>query len=296
MKRIIFTHGKNPKPTPAAHRQQLLRCLLHGVAKVNPVVAAEIEADDCFTLVSWSRLFYAEHRAIADLLPWIDRLLAEADPPADLKTARPLKYRLARTLYTLGDHLPWLIPLIPDPRVRRSIQETDHYFNNHDNTACRIRELQKVPLRAAAARGERTLLIGHSMGSIIAYDALWELQHLEGLNSCVDWLLTLGSPLGMHYVQHRLAGRATGSTPRYPCNFNQWINISSRGDLVALDPILANDFREMIDNHCIDSIRDMRNDVLNHYRDGKGLNVHKSYGYLVNPHVAQVIVEWWQQA
>ena len=296
MKRIIFTHGKNPKPAPAAHHQQLLRCLLHGVSKVNPQVAAEIEAHDCFTLVSWSHLFYPERLDLADILPWIDRLLAEADPPADLQAARPLKYRLTRMLYTLGDHLPWLIPLIPDPRVRRSIQETNHYFNNHDNTACRIRQLQKAPLCEAVERGERVLLIGHSMGSIIAYDALWELQHLEGKHSCVDWLLTLGSPLGMRYVQHRLAGSDNRSPGRYPCNFNHWVNISSRGDLVALDPLLANDFRAMTDTGCIDSIRDMRNDVLNHYRDDKGLNVHKSYGYLVNPHVAQVIVEWWQQA
>ena len=100
----------------------------------------------------------------------------------------------------------------------------------------------------------------------------------------------------MHYVQHRLAGREVSLARRYPCNVNRWVNISSRGDLVALDPLLANDFREMIDNGCIDSIRDMRNDVLNHYRDDKGLNVHKSYGYLVNPHVAQVIVDWWRQA
>ena len=295
MKRIIFTHGKNPKPLPAEHRQQLLRCLLHGVAKVDGEIAAEIETSDSFTLVSWSHLFYEEYRNMADDLPWIDRLLTEADPPADVKAARPLKYRLARAMYTMGDHLPWLIPLIPDPRVKRSIQETNHYFRNRDNTACHIRQLQKAPLRAAAERGERVLLIGHSMGSVIAYDSLWELQHLEGLNRCVDWLLTLGSPLGMHYVQHRLAGREVSLARRYPCNFNRWVNISSRGDLVALDPLLANDFREMIDNRCIDSIRDMRNDVLNHYRDGKGLNVHKSYGYFVNPHVAQVIVDWWRQ-
>lgn len=296
MKRIIFTHGKNPKPPPAEHRQQLLRCLLHGVAKVDHMIAAEIETSDCFTLVSWSHLFYAEHRAVAEALPWIDRLLAEADPPADVQAARPLKYRVARTLYTIGDHLPWLIPLIPDPRVKQSIQETNHYFCNHDNTACRIRQLQKAPLRVAAERGERVLLIGHSMGSIIAYDSLWELQHLEDLHTCVDCLLTLGSPLGMHYVQHRLAGRNARLLGHYPCNINHWVNISSRGDLVALDPMLANDFHAMLDNGCVSSIRDMRNDVLNHYRDDKGLNVHKSYGYLVNPHVAQVIVDWWRQA
>ncbi len=296
MKRIIFTHGKNPKPPAAAHRQQLLRCLLHGVARVDREIAAEIESSDCFTLVSWSHLVHAQSPDIMEVLPWIDRLLAEADPPADVKAARPLKYRVARTLYTIGDHLPWLIPLIPDPRVKRSIQETNHYFCNHDNTACQIRQLQKAPLRKAAEQGESVLLIGHSMGSIIAWDSLWELQHLEGVRTCVDCLLTLGSPLGMNFVQRRLAGRDARHLGHYPCNINDWVNISSRGDLVALDPLLANDFRAMIDNGCVNSIRDMRNDILNHYRDGNGLNVHKSYGYLVNPHVAQVIADWWRHA
>jgi hypothetical protein len=40
----------------------------------------------------------------------------------------------------------------------------------------------------------------------------------------------------------------------------------------------------------------MRNDIMNNYRDDKGLNVHKSYGYLANPHVAQVIADWWRVA
>ena len=296
MKRIIFTHGKNPKPPAQEHEQQLLRCLLHGVHKVDSEVAAEIESSDCFSLVSWSHLFYDTVLDIADVLPWIDRLLAEADPPADLRAARPLKYRAAKAMYTVGDYLPWLIPLIPDPRVKRSICETNAYFSNHDNSACHIRQLQKEPLRAAGARGVRILLIGHSMGSVIAYDSLWELQYLEGVGDCVDCLLTLGSPLGMNYVQRRLRGRDAGHLGHYPCNINRWVNISSRGDLVALDPSLANDFRAMTASGCVTEIQDMRNDIMNHYRDDRGLNVHKSYGYLVNPHVAQVIADWWRDA
>jgi hypothetical protein len=296
LKRIIFTHGKNPKPPAAAHRQQLLRCLLHGVSGVDREIAAEIESSDCFTLVSWSHLFYERSRDIVDVLPWIDRLLAGSDPPADIRAARPLKYRVAHALYMLGDLMPWLIPLIPDPRVKHSIEETNHYFSNRDNTACLTRQLQKAPLREAAGRGERVLLIGHSMGSIIAWDSLWELQHLEGLQTCVDCFLTLGSPLGMNYVQRRLAGQDARILGRYPCNIDRWVNISSRGDLVALDPSLANDFHEMIDNGCVGSITDMRNEILNNYRDANGLNVHKSFGYLVNPHVAQVIADWWSQA
>ena len=125
---------------------------------------------------------------------------------------------------------------------------------------------------------------------------MWELEHLEGFRGCVDTLLTLGSPLGMNYVQRRLIGQNEQQLGQYPCNIRNWINISSRGDLVALDPSLENDFRAMIGNHCVESIKDMRADILNHYRDNLGLNVHKSYGYLVNPFVAKVIADWWRDA
>jgi hypothetical protein len=74
------------------------------------------------------------------------------------------------------------------------------------------------------------------------------------------------------------------------------VNISSRGDLVALDRSLANDFREMVEQNHIESITDQRSGIYNHYRDEKGLNVHKSYGYLANPVVAQTIADWWGSA
>ena len=64
--------------------------------------------------------------------------------------------------------------------------------------------------------------------------------------------------------------------------------------VVALDPSLADDFREMLGHPGVESITDMNEGVYNYYRDSHGLNVHKSYGYLVNPHVARVIADWWK--
>jgi len=134
------------------------------------------------------------------------------------------------------------------------------------------------------------------MGSIIAYDALWELDHLEGIRPCVDCFLTIGCPLGMNYVQKRLIGMQHHHPRIYPGNIRRWVNVAARGDLVALDPTLADDFHGMVLQHDVDSITDLRYGVYNHYRDNKGLNVHKSYGYLVNPHVARIVYEWWNES
>jgi len=297
LNRIIFVPGKNPKPPPDMHRRQLLRCLLHGVRRIDPDIADDIAASDSFYLVAWNALVYDTQRDIEEDKRWIDQLLLrQSYREADIREARPLKYRLTRAMYQVGDHIPWLIPLIPDRRVKLSIRDTEIYFSNRGNIGARIRDLQKQPLREAAAGGKRVLLIGHSMGSIIAYDALWELDHLEGVKRCVDCFLTIGSPLGMHYVQRRLIGMGRGRNRVYPQNIRQWVNIAARGDLVALDPSLADDFRDMLRRHNVQSITDIKNGVYNVYRDNHGLNVHKSYGYLVNPHVARVIAKWWKAA
>ena len=297
MKKIIYVPGKNPKPPPSQHREQLFRCLLQGVQRIDPAIADDIAATDSFTLVAWNRHFYDAVIDIEQITPWVDRLLAQQTfPESDIAAVRSIKYRLARLLYQLGDHLHWLIPLIPDKRIKASIQETERYFSNHNDIACKIRGLQKQPLREAAENDDKVLLIGHSMGSIIAYDSLWELHHLENLEDCVDTLLTIGSPLGMHYVQQHLSGLNNQQVPSYPGNLRQWINISARGDLVALDRSLADDFRAMIDHQQIESITDWREDIFNHYRDSKGLNAHKSYGYLINPVVSKTIADWWRTA
>lgn len=289
--------GKNPKPPAAQHRQQLFRSLLEGVRRIEPEIAADIESADSFTLIAWNHTFYGKDTAIKSLMPWIDLLLQQHTyPDADLRQARRIKYRLARFLYQLGDRLHWIIPFLPDKRIKASIQDTSRYFSNKDDIACRVREFQKAALREASANQDKVLLIGHSMGSIIAYDALWELCHLENYQHCVDTLLTIGSPLGMNYVQNFLRGHKEKKSRSYPGNIRHWVNIASRGDLVALDPSLEDDFNDMITAQLISSITDHHQGVFNHYRDSKGLNVHKSYGYLVNPVVARTIANWWRSA
>ena len=294
LKRIIYVPGKNPKPPAEQHRQQLLRCLLQGVQRIDPDIADDIEATDSFTLVAWNRHFYDAVIAIEQITPWVDLLLSQQSfPESDIAAVRSAKYRLARLLYQMGDRLHWLIPLIPDKRIKSSIQDSGRYFSNRNNIACKVRDMQKHPLREAARNKDKVLLIGHSMGSIIAYDSMWELHHLENLDDCVDTLLTIGSPLGMHYVQKHLIGLNNRQAPSYPGNFRQWINISARGDLVALDRSLADDFSAMVETRQVESITDRRGNIFNHYRDSKGLNVHKSYGYLINPVVSKTIADWW---
>lgn len=294
-RRIVFIPGKNPKPMPEHHRSQLWRCLVRGVEQVDPDLACQLADDyDCFSLVSWNGLYYQQTKPIDEDLPWIDALLARTGPDArDIMDAVSWRLKWARLLYTIVDAFPFLIKLVPDPAVRATVAETARYFENRDEVGSRVREMLKAPLRHMFVEGERVLVIGHSMGSVIAYDALWELSRAEHRSERIDVLLTLGSPLGMRFVQRRLIDVAEPPDRRYPANIRCWWNVASEGDLTAIDPYLANDFRLMIERGLVGSIQDWHRGVYNYFRNQDGLNVHRSYGYLVQPAVGRLIADWW---
>ncbi len=294
--RILFVPGKNPKPSPAEHREQLLRCLVHGIGRADPQVARELSsAPDVFTLIPWNGLYYGADEPLGLDRPWIDALLARTGPTEDeVREALSWRRKSARVMVSVTDLLPFLIPLLPDPAVRSTIQETERYFSNFGGIGGRVREQLKAPLREMLARGERTLIVGHSMGSVIAYDAFWELWHIEGRRERIDTFLSLGSPLGMRFTQRRLQGARERGARRYPGNIRRWFNIASEGDLTALDPTIADDFAPMLTYGQIEKIVDIDSGIFNYFRNDEGLNVHRSYGYLVNPRVGEVIAKWWR--
>lgn len=294
--RILFIPGKNPKPPLDVYRRELLRSLLRGVVGADPAVASEIrDRADSFQVIPWNPLYYQCHRSLEADLPWIDALLKQAGPtPQDLREALSLRRRLAWLLYTAADAFNFLIPLLPDTAVKNTVQETARYFSNDEDIGQRVRELFKAPLRRMLAAGERILIIAHSMGSVIAYDSLWELTHIEKNPGRIDLFLTLGSPLGMRFTQERLRGAREKRQQRYPHNIRRWINIAAHGDLTALDPSLSDDFQAMPRLGLVESLVDINEGVFNYFRDDRGLNIHRSYGYLVNPRVGEVVARWWR--
>lgn len=296
-RRIVFIPGKNPKPPPEEHRRQLLRSLLRGVERADPAVARDIAKEaDAFTLIPWNPLYYQSYKPLDEDLPWIDVLLKQSGPTeADLQEAQSFRRRIAWLLYTIADLFHFLIALLPDPAVKSTIRETARYFGNEGGIGEQVRELLKLPLRRMFADGERILIIGHSMGSVIAYDTLWELTHIEKNPGQVDLFLTLGSPLGMRFTQQRLRGVNEKGTQRYPHNIRHWVNIAAQGDLTALDPHLRDDYKSMLELGLAESITDMNGGIFNYFHNELGLNVHRSYGYLVNPRVGEVIARWWKQ-
>lgn len=293
--KILFVPGKNPKPPAAEHRALLWQSLQRGLNLIDPAGAREVAAiSDCFELVAWNDLYYGQAKDVDDDVPWINLLFQKTGPDAaDLREALSWRTKRANVYYLIADYFRALLPLLPDPVIKSTIRETERYFRNQQEIGSQVRELLKAPLRRLLAEGYRVLVIGHSLGSVITYDALWELTHLESNPGKVDLFLSLGSPLGMSYVQDRLLGYRQR---RFPCNIRRWVNIAAHGDLTALDPRVRNDFVSMIEQGCVETIEDLRRSVFTYFRNEKGLNVHRSYGYLVEQHVARTILAWWRDS
>jgi surfactin synthase thioesterase subunit len=150
----------------------------------------------------------------------------------------------------------------------------------------------KMPLRAAVEARRPILLIAHSMGSVIAWDSLWQMAHNERDQVRIDLLLTMGSPLGQRFIQRRLQGHQEAGEKRYPDSIHRWVNLSAVGDLTAVDPNLADDFAAMSQHGLVDSIEDYA--LHNYFRLDGDLNVHAEYGYLANSVTAKIIARWWQ--
>lgn len=291
---IIYIPGLLPKPEPHAHREALLRCLLSGVRRVDEEVAGAIEAhDSLFEVVSWTYDFYREHRDISIDLAAIDAVIEQRSASAeDIAEATSLRRRLTRWIYTLGDLMPFLIPHVASERMEVHLRDLRRYLGDDNGIAAHARRMLKVPLQAATQAHRPVLLLAHSMGSVIAYDSLWELSHDGRDHAQVDLFVTMGSPLGQRYMQRRLKGAQESGYERYPNNIRRWINLAAVGDLTALDRQFLNDFEEMLHLGLIGSLEDEA--ILTYYRLDGVLNVHAEYGYLVHEKTAHTVVDWWR--
>ena len=291
---IIYVPGKSPKPEAEHHRELLWRSLLEGIRRAEPEIAMDIEQHKKrFQIAAWNYKYYQKSHDTAVDLPWIDVLLNQHGPTQDdIREAASLKIKLIRYMYIMADLIPGLIRFLPES-ARDTIEETNAYFKNHNNIGYEIRGMLKSLLRPVLDKNESVLVIGHSLGSVIVYDTLWELSRTEVHKGKVDFI-SLGSPLGLRFIQNQLQGRQYPNKNRYPDNIHRWINLSSMGDTTAVDKHIADDFSDMLKYDLVDSIEDHCDGIYNFYRDDRGLNCHSSYGYLVNPAVGEIIAQWWQ--
>ena len=116
---------------------------------------------------------------------------------------------------------------------------------------------QSAGQRVSEAIGDDTrVLVGHSLGSVVAYEALCANQGWP-----VKMLVTLGSPLGIpNLIFDRLrppplptADTRPGPRGRWPGPGREWVNVADQGDVVALVKDLRVAFGPGVDCWVVDN-------------------------------------------
>ncbi|MEM8981676.1 MAG: hypothetical protein AAGC71_01525 [Pseudomonadota bacterium] len=286
---IIFVPGMKPKPPPSDHGREIWRCLVAGIERIDGDVGALLRGrDDLFDVAAWTHLFYDEFRDIGIDKPSIDAAIEQLEPSEDdRREAQSLRLRLLRTAYIVGDAVPFLVPRLAGRDMQITLADVRRYARNENNIGRSIRRNLRLRLRQAWQERRPVLLIGHSLGSVIAWDTLWELSRVDGVGGHVALFLTIGSPLGQNVIQRNLKGSREKGRRRYPGNIEHWVNISAVGELTALDHRFADDYDEMMRFGLVKSLTDAR--VYSHYRQDGKLLVHSEYGYLLATETARAI-------
>ncbi len=286
---ILYVPGLMPKPPATTHQRALAASLAAGLAAAEQPRTAATEG---FDLYAWTQRFYGEDRDYAlDAESVAALLAAPVAGDAEIREAVTRSRRFQKALFRIGNALPFLIPHFATDRQRLHVRDLNRYANDRDGSATAIRDGLKARLRAA--RGRPLLLIGHSMGSVICWDTLWEAAFHERDPVDVSLFLTMGSPLGQRYVQQRLLSHRRSQPRSFPGHIRRWVNLAAMGDMTSLDQRLAREFACRFPEAAIE-IEDY--EIANAFRLDGEINPHAEYGYLANPVTARLVAEWWQEA
>lgn len=297
---IIGIHGLANKPPKDELRDWWRAALVEGLQKNTGLAAPQFD----FQMVYWADLLY-KHPLHRDETFSFDKLYNdEPYVPAVDGALQPyedgfLSRVRAGAFDVVGDTADALkvhfgMDALADWLIGRLIKDLHFYYDDERTIADRAggRGLARTVLRRdlldtlAAVKGHSIMVISHSMGSIIAYDALRDLGRSDA-DFAVSHLVTIGSPLGLPHVKAKIiAERDYDPQVRTPSVVrDSWANFADRKDPVAADVHLGDDYGENARG-----IEVMDDIVINDYtppdRDKKR-NHHKSYGYLRTPELSK---------
>lgn len=278
--RIIFVHGMGEKPEPEAERQRMWAPLERSLWTPIPY--------DAFVVAYWADLRQPKagapareaSRALVRSLPVRQRAgLGWAFGGLDAYLTRPdmlivnLIERARRALQGAVRRVSSKAERHLSAAFGFLLRDLDPYLKGETREAI----LGRVIERLEAERGRPLCVISHSMGTIVALDAILR-WHGE-----VDTLVTLGAPLGWEYLKEQL-GR-----PAYPANVRRWFNLYDRLDSVALpDRAISDDYPTAEGGRLI-----IDRQVRDNYAPNGDRDPHHWYGYLTSPELVDIVCHFW---
>lgn len=297
---ILGLHGLNNKPPQAQIQAWWQAAIAEGLTKNCQIDSPIFQ----FELIYWADLLYK--------YPLHDDADFSFDPLYNSQPYRPAQsgalkeYReswldhLQRGSFDLVGkttdslRLRFEVNLLSDALLSRLARDLHFYYdgdrflqNRQGQAELAHRALRRelhAPLRRH--QGKRILLVAHSMGSIVAYDALRDLGQSDP-ELQLSHFVTIGSPLGLPYVKAKII-RERGYDPRVrtPSVVTEgWVNYADKRDAIAVDTHLADDYAA--NRRGVQVTDDLiANDFI--LSDGQP-NYHKSYGYLRAPEFSRLV-------
>jgi hypothetical protein len=273
---IIGVHGLANKPPKEQHAHDWVAAIQEGLTRNCSLSVPAID----FIPVHWAHINYAKP-VDPDTEPYIP---TPSDQPMKkyrdgwLSEIRAYMSNVPGDMIQKGKEWFGMDPLTQTV-LDKKLPDLAKYYENEAFRA-KLRGLVKDAV--GACNNKRITLIAHSMGSIIAYDALRELGRTDS-NYRVENFVTIGSPLGLPTVAAKISDEWT--LLRTPSIVKRWVNMSDSRDPVAFDTHLKNDY-EANDQ----GVRVEDDLILNNYvsPDSKR-NHHKIYGYLRCPEMSELL-------
>ena len=128
----------------------------------------------------------------------------------------------------------WLRRFIAPKLTRAFLRDVNDFLYAED----RRKAMEQSVIDRLAAGGGPFVVVGHSQGSMVAYDVL---RQLDPRRFEVALFVTIGSPLGIEEVQDELQDWDGGRLAFPPC-VRRWVNVADPTDVVAVDPTLSGEF------------------------------------------------------
>jgi hypothetical protein len=128
--------------------------------------------------------------------------------------------------------LSWFAPFgmaFAERFVNRALAQVSRYFTDEAIRSITLESVQQL------IDADTKVVIGHSLGSVAAYEA----AHL--INQPLPLLITLGSPLGLQSIVYP---RLRPQPPCFPRLVQRWVNVADRDDFIATEPDLKELFIE----------------------------------------------------
>jgi hypothetical protein len=288
-RQLVFVHGRSQQGKDAARLKQIwIEAWKEGLGKHGldmPIAEEEIRfpfygdtlddltqgatpADAAKIVIKGDNADAQETQFIRSILLEVQRQAGVTDEQVQQLVAGPIERGVLNWEWVQNvlEAIDTYVPGASAASVALATRDVYKYLN-HDG----IRGIIDSGVGDAIIPGVETIVVGHSLGSVVSYNLLKNEGQAKGW--VVPLYVTLGAPLAVNAIKEGLA------PIKHPSCVGKWFNAMDEKDIVSLYPLDSDHFD-------IDPSIENKTDV-----DNPTENRHGIVGYLPDPVVARRIYD-----